>query len=82
MHDPCVPVKTITLDLDAYELLRRHKRGKQSFSQVIKEHFQPQHTLRDLERALEEIDVSEETLDAIDRQIQARQQDPARAREL
>jgi len=75
-------VKTITLDLEAYELLRRHKRGKESFSRVIKEHFRPKHTVRDLEKAVEEVALSEETLDAIDRQIEARQGDTARALEL
>ncbi len=82
MHAPCMAVKTITLDLEAYEILRRQKQGKQSFSQVIKEHFQPRHTVRDLERALEEVVLSEETLDVIDRQIEARQTDVARALEL
>jgi predicted CopG family antitoxin len=82
VHDPCMAVKTITLDLEAYELLRRHKRGKESFSHVIKEHFRPKHTIRDLERALDGLVISDETLDAIDRQIEARQRDTARARAL
>lgn len=82
MHDSCMSVKTITLDLEAYELLRRRKKGRQSFSQVVKEHFGPRRTIEDFRRALDEAVVSEETLDAIDRQIELRQRDPARAIEL
>lgn len=81
-HDPCMAVKTITLDLEVYEILRRHKKGNQSFSQVVKEHFCPKHTIRDFRRALDETLVSEETLDAIDRQIETRQRDLARPVEL
>jgi predicted CopG family antitoxin len=82
VHDPCMAVKTITLDLEAYELLRRHKKGKQSFSQVVKEHFGPRRTISDFRRALDEVVLSEETLDAIDRQIEERRHDLARPVEL
>ena len=70
-------VKTITLDLEAYELLRRRKRGGQSFSQVIKEHFRAEHTLGDLCRALDDASLDEETLDLIDEQITRRAADVA-----
>ncbi len=74
--------KTITIDLEAYQLLSRSKRGGQSFSQVIKEHFAGDRTGRDLKLVLREVQVSTETLDAIDAQIQARENDPANAPEL
>ena len=36
MHDPCMPTKTISLTLDAYERLRRAKEGPgESFSEVV-----------------------------------------------
>jgi len=37
MHDPCMATKTITLELDAYEKLRRAKRSeRESFSEVVR----------------------------------------------
>ena len=59
-------VKTITIDMDAYEALRRRKREGQSFSAVIKEHFSGGPTGRVLKRSLEELKLSESTLDAVD----------------
>jgi predicted CopG family antitoxin len=41
-------VKTITIDLEAYEALSRNKKPGQLFSQVIKQHFGKVRTGRDL----------------------------------
>lgn len=73
--------KTITLDLEAYELLRQRKKGRQSFSQVVKEHFESEPTVADFRHALDEMDeslLSEEALDAIEAEVNRRSSDPAR----
>lgn len=75
-------VKTVTIDLEAYEILTRRKRPGQSFSQVIKEHFGKKKTGGDLLAALGRLSLSEETLDAVERQIEQRRESPARAPEL
>jgi predicted CopG family antitoxin len=48
-------VKTITIDLEAYEALARHKRKGDSFSRVIKEHFGRRRTGRDLSALVKQI---------------------------
>ena len=65
-------VKTITIDLDASEALRRHKRRGRSFSQAIKEHFNAPKTGRDLQAALERFALSPDTLDAIEDVVRRR----------
>ena len=75
-------VKTITIDLDAYEALRRHKRSGQSFSQVIKEHFNAPKTGRDLQAALDRFALSPDTLDAIEDVVRRRAENPAGSVEL
>ena len=82
MHDPCMAVKTITVDMEAYELLSRNKREGQSFSQVIKEHFSGAKRGRDLKEALRGLSISEETLDAIEAQVKGRAAHRAKAPEL
>ena len=59
-------VKTITIDLEAYELLRRRKRGGASFSRVIKEYFGGPRNGRDLIEAIEGLALDGKTLEAID----------------
>ena len=75
-------VKTITIDLEAYELLARHKRPGQSFSTVIKQHFGPRKTAATLLRALPELVLEEKTLRLIDAQVKERRRHPARAARL
>ena len=75
-------VKTITIDMEAYALLARRKTQGQSFSQVIKTHFGPQPTaarFRSLVRSAYGSRLSEDALDAMDRQVRARRRHPARA---
>ncbi len=69
-------VKTITLDPEAYEALRRHQRRGQSFSQVIKEHFDAPRTGRDLQAALGRFVLSPDALDAIDDVVRRRGESP------
>lgn len=75
-------VKTITIDMEAYGLLSRHKAEGQSFSQVIKAHFGPQPTAGRFLALLRASCLSSEALDAMERQVQARKLSPARAAKL
>lgn len=75
-------VKTITIDMEAYEALRRHKRGGQSFSDVIKEHFGGKTTGQVLARVVAELEVSDSTLDELDALIEGRASDLAGAPDL
>lgn len=74
--------KTITIDLEAYEALRRRKKEGQSFSDVIKEHFERGVTGRQLAEHLPRLALSDETLDELDGLIGGRGSDTARAPDL
>ena len=72
-------VKTITIDMEAYEALARHKKAGQSFSQVIKAHFGPAKNVRAFREALRDIgDVSPRTLARIDALAGSRRRSKAR----
>jgi predicted CopG family antitoxin len=79
VHDKCMAVKTITIDLEAYGLLARQKRDGQSFSEVIKAHFGPQPTAARFLARVRMLRVSEETLTGIAAQVDRRRREPARA---
>ena len=60
-------VKTITIDLEAYEALAKRKRANESFSQVIKRTFsEERYTAKHLLVNLSEVSLSEEALDRIE----------------
>jgi predicted CopG family antitoxin len=71
-------VKTITIDLEAYAMLSRHKRTGQSFSQVIKAHFGPQPTAGCLLERIRTIRMPADALDAMDALVRDRRRHPAR----
>ena len=71
-------VKTITIDMDAYELLSRHKKPGQSFSRIIKEHFGRRKTARDLVNLLPDLALSKDTLTAVESQLRSRRSSRAR----
>lgn len=79
MYAKCMAVKTITIDIDAYERLARLKRSDQSFSQVIKEHLPAVGTTAgDLLARLDESSVSDETLERVERVVDERGRHPVR----
>jgi predicted CopG family antitoxin len=75
-------VKTITIDLEAYEALARHKKKGDSFSRVIKEHFGPRRTGEGLRAIVDELRLADGTLDELDRLVRARRKSPARVPRL
>jgi predicted CopG family antitoxin len=79
VHDKCTAVKTITIDLVAYEALSRRKLDGQSFSDVIKAHFGAGGTARDLLRAAAMAGVEADTLDQVADVVKRRRRDRARA---
>ena len=75
-------VKTITIDLEAYEALVRRKRKGDSFSRVIKEHFGRRRTGRDLAAMLKTLRLADDTLAGAEKLVRARRRDRARAPKL
>jgi predicted CopG family antitoxin len=72
-------VKTITIDLEAYQLLARRKEEGQSFSDVIKAHFGPQPTAGRFRALLRGVRISDDAIAAMHRQVRTRRASPTRA---
>ena len=69
-------VKTITIDMEAYETLSRHKRPGQSFSDVIKQMLGPVKTGANLLRAVRQIRISDKALHAMEKVVRDRSKSP------
>jgi len=75
-------VKTITIDLEAYEILSRRKRAGQSFSKVIKEQLGRRKTGADLRTVLKQVRLSPQTLDRVEAQLRERRRSLPRVTRL
>lgn len=75
-------VKTITIDMQAYTLLSRRKGVGESFSDVIKASFRPQPTVREFRKTVSALRLGRDAVQAVERQIRRRREDPARAVKL
>ena len=75
-------VKTITIDMEAYETLARHKKKGDSFSRVIKEHFGRRRTGQGLRALLGELRMAEDTVGHLDRIVRGRRKSLARVPKL
>jgi predicted CopG family antitoxin len=72
-----MPVKTITIDMEAYDLLASEKRGTESFSRVIKRKFRRASTAKVLFDRLDEVCLSAGTLKNLEKILKARDKSPA-----
>jgi predicted CopG family antitoxin len=70
-------VKTITIDMEAYDLLAAARRDGESFSRVIKRRLGGRCTGAVLAERLSEICLDEATLDNLDRLVAERSASPA-----
>ena len=72
--------KTITIDMEAYNRLKRAKRKDESFSQTIKRVVPPQMDFEEWVRKLESNPAGEQFIAAVERQIENRRRPSTRRR--
>jgi predicted CopG family antitoxin len=78
-----VAVKTITIDMEAYEKLAREKKDGESFSQVIKRILGARRmTAEKLLANAKSLSVSEDALNRMEEIVQERERDLVRAPDL
>ena len=82
VHHKCMAVKTITIDMEAYEILSRAKKGDQSFSEVIKAHFGTPMTVGRLLERMKSVRIGKDALHQMERQVQLRKRDRVRVVKL
>ena len=76
-------VKTITIDMEAYEKLAAEKREGESFSQVIKRVLGARGmTANALLKRIEKVTLSDDTLDRIEEVVRDRERDLVQAPDL
>ena len=76
MYTKCMAVKTITIDMEAYEALASRKRPGESFSQVIKRTLsEERYTARNLLEHMDSVLLSDAALDAVEEVIRDRARD-------
>ena len=76
VYSKCMAVKTITIDLEAYDELAKRKRHNESFSQVIKRILREErYSAKNLLDNLDDLALSPDTLTSIERVVADREQD-------
>ena len=76
VYAECMAVKTITIDLESYELLAARKRPGESFSRVIKRTLRDErYTASHLLEHIDEVLLAEDTLAALETVVNERERD-------
>ncbi len=73
---------TVEIDLEAYELLCRHRRDGESLSDAIKAQFRSNYSVARFSGRMGSIRISKSALRAMERQVENRRLNPVRAARL